>query len=174
MLKKRRFLGVEDLNLQPTWTSLIFLDCFHQYTLPRFYETRLSPSVSQLGAQSILAQAFWGLEASFLNRCAKVGHFLFPCINTHSLVFTRHDYLRPLRNEAEKAFGLKNKWEIQCLAVCCDLSTFHTQNQPISRLGQKIKKKSSPIPKCQVFPDCWHRYEMPHLYKTRISPSVWQ
>ena len=47
-------------------------------------------------------QGFGGLKALILNRQAKLGYFLIACMKTHFLVFTRHVYLRPFGNEAQK------------------------------------------------------------------------
>ena len=61
-------------------------------------------------------QGFGRLESLILELETKVGYFLIACINTHSLAFTEHGYLRPLGNEAKKALDFRGyvlQWEFK-------------------------------------------------------------
>ena len=44
-------------------------------------------------------EGFGGLKGLIRLRQTKLGYFLIAGVNTHSLVFTRHVYLRPFGNE---------------------------------------------------------------------------
>ena len=63
-------------------------------------------------------QGFGGLKCLILDRDTQVGYFLIPCINTHSLVFTKHNYLHPFGSEKKKQTHFRSlhyKWEFKVL-----------------------------------------------------------